>query len=188
MRHFYRCNDCLTVMATDEEIKRTADERGFMRYGVCAACDGWISYMGRVEHHRVWHTEHVCPCDGRCTGASGPSCDCQCGGVNHGSGMLVPVDKSGPMPRFMAPPDARRKAEEYTRLCDAFETAWQAKYGDIVARKSAGEYIRNFSFYLEALEEWKAYNKACAMKTHGGRNKRLAELTDRLSRVAACTA
>lgn len=26
------------------------------------------------------------PCDGRCINAHGPSCDCACGGKNHGSG------------------------------------------------------------------------------------------------------
>lgn len=30
--------------------------------------------------------DHVC--DSRCTGAIGHSCDCQCGGVNHGSAWL----------------------------------------------------------------------------------------------------
>jgi len=25
-------------------------------------------------------------CDGRCTGAVGPACDCKCGGENHGGG------------------------------------------------------------------------------------------------------
>jgi hypothetical protein len=28
-----------------------------------------------------------CPCDGRCTGARGHSCDCSCGGANHGSNL-----------------------------------------------------------------------------------------------------
>jgi hypothetical protein len=30
-------------------------------------------------------------CDGKCTGATGPNCDCICGGENHGTGRVVPI-------------------------------------------------------------------------------------------------
>lgn len=29
------------------------------------------------------------PCDGRCTSATGPNCDCSCGGRNHGLGKVA---------------------------------------------------------------------------------------------------
>lgn len=32
-------------------------------------------------------TDHKC--DARCTGSTGPVCDCSCGGKNHGSGHLA---------------------------------------------------------------------------------------------------
>ena len=35
------------------------------------------------------------PCDGRCTNASGPDCDCVCGGENHGSRRLVVIRSDG---------------------------------------------------------------------------------------------
>lgn len=52
----------------------------------------------------------------RCTGAVGPSCDCPCGGVNHGSGLLVLVEATTTVPRLTPPGDgaaARARAEAY---------------------------------------------------------------------------
>lgn len=36
----------------------------------------------------VTGTPNDTPCDARCTNAIGPSCDCSCGGKNHGGGYL----------------------------------------------------------------------------------------------------
>ena len=33
-------------------------------------------------------------CDGRCMSAIGPSCDCSCGGTNHGAGHGVRIEAS----------------------------------------------------------------------------------------------
>jgi hypothetical protein len=176
-RFFYRCEDCLTVVATNKEIMATRNERGYLRYAICGACEGRIEFMGRVERERLWTTGHECPCDGRCTGASGPSCDCQCGGKNHGTGRVVEVEKcAGGLPRVMTPPDAKQKADEYLALCEQYEAAWTVKYGEITERKRAGEYIGNFGFFLEGQYEWKAYSKACSLRTHAGRNKSLKAL------------
>jgi hypothetical protein len=48
-------------------------------------------FMGRVEGARLTRMESRTPCDGRCIGAVGPSCDCSCGGENHGMTRLVDV-------------------------------------------------------------------------------------------------
>lgn len=51
--------------------------------GAYMACKGCGTYVklepvrGRVVPEKV--------CDGRCMGATGPSCDCACGGKHHGS-------------------------------------------------------------------------------------------------------
>jgi len=45
--------------------------------------------MGIVHGEKWKKTEQRAPCDGRCTQAHGPTCDCQCGGVNHGTGRTV---------------------------------------------------------------------------------------------------
>ncbi len=33
-------------------------------------------------------------CDAKCYGATGPICDCVCGGVNHGAGIRVAFDNT----------------------------------------------------------------------------------------------
>jgi hypothetical protein len=45
--------------------------------------------MGQVKGDKYELIENRPACDGRCTHAHGPHCDCECGGVNHGTGMVV---------------------------------------------------------------------------------------------------
>jgi hypothetical protein len=45
-------------------------------------CGRWVgvkAIAGRVTEK---------PCGARCLGATGPACDCQCGGDNHGGGHV----------------------------------------------------------------------------------------------------
>ena len=85
MRHFYRCADCLSVVATDTKIQPVQCPRAITtRVGECAACGGAIEYMGQVHGDHLARTELRVPCHARCTGALGPHCECQCGGENHG--------------------------------------------------------------------------------------------------------
>jgi len=45
--------------------------------------------MGQVQGNHYVKTGMRAPCDGRCTHASGPHCDCSCHGANHGTGRFV---------------------------------------------------------------------------------------------------
>src|SRR3972149_350811 len=86
-RYYYRCRDCLGITAAD-----APDGRPLTRFGAevrCGACGGRVECMGRVERSRLVSTVSDSPCDGRCTGANGPNCDCRCRGKNHGSQMVV---------------------------------------------------------------------------------------------------
>ena len=59
-------------------------------------CKGYIlghKIMGKVYGSHLVTVTLAPPCDGRCTNAQGPSCDCLCGGANHGSKKLVEVLK-----------------------------------------------------------------------------------------------
>ena len=105
-RNFYRCGDCLSVVAVDGRRQRLS-----------CACGGTLEHMGRVEGDRLTKTQYLCPCDGRCTGALGPNCDCQCGGANHGSGRVVEVqvDAGRAVVRPQNWGQAQRIAEEYRR-------------------------------------------------------------------------
>jgi hypothetical protein len=48
--------------------------------------------MGRVRPDNTYvRVEERCACDHRCTNATGPNCDFQCGGVNHGTHRIVQV-------------------------------------------------------------------------------------------------
>lgn len=53
--------------------------------GGCERGEG--RFVGQIEFQRVNHkVRKAAPtkCNGACQGASGPNCDCECGGANHG--------------------------------------------------------------------------------------------------------
>lgn len=54
--------------------------QGDLEFGLCPTCHHAMKY-GVLDGTVV--EGHVC--DARCTSARGPSCDCSCGGKNHGS-------------------------------------------------------------------------------------------------------
>jgi hypothetical protein len=104
LRRYYRCTDCLDSFAT---VERATGCR-------CGACGGPIEYVGDVRRQLVVRPEQRCACDERCTGATGPHCDCRCGGVNHGTGRTVEVDRVvGRVVGQLAPAKCRARAEEY---------------------------------------------------------------------------
>lgn len=189
IRHCWRCADCLTVGFTTEFVESTRNERGFYHFAECGACGGDVEYMGPVnKHHQISHTETQPACDGRCTGAIGPSCDCQCGGENHGTGATVEVLKRVEgLPRIMMPSNARAKAETYRALVAEFRAAWDAKYSYATREKRAG-YVsaQTYAVYMRGQTVMSAFSKARAMRTHGGRNKRITALvTEIVDRRAA---
>ena len=75
--YYHKCNDCLTPFSSTERHIDLCD------------CDGCVTFMGQVNGNTYQQTANKPACDGRCTDACGPICDCQCGGVNHGTGRLV---------------------------------------------------------------------------------------------------
>lgn len=90
-RWFYRCRDCLAVVAIDSETPLRP--YWHVPQATCAACKGDMELMGRVsrDHAALVKDEERCACDARCTHAMGPNCDCKCGGENHGTGKVVEV-------------------------------------------------------------------------------------------------
>lgn len=81
--HYHKCDDCLTAFTTVEDHVDYCD------------CGGEISYMGEVQGSHYLVEKDKTPCDGRCTHACGPVCDCVCGGVNHGTGKILKVKEVG---------------------------------------------------------------------------------------------
>lgn len=191
LRYFYRCADCLGVAATETAIEPAKDAHGWpvqpaRLNAECGACAGRLEFMGEVYKQRLNNlVGYLCACDGKCTGAVGPSCDCQCGGENHGTGRVVPIITTGPIPRLMIPPDASQKALAYRALCDQFKAAWDARYRSLTERKrydrlDAGEFRR----YLEGQHTWATYSKARTGRTHAGRNKKLGALIEALKNTS----
>jgi len=75
--YYHKCNDCLTPFSSTERHIDLCD------------CDGAVTFMGQVQGDAYILTANKPACDGRCTHASGPHCDCACNGANHGSGRVV---------------------------------------------------------------------------------------------------
>jgi hypothetical protein len=179
-RYFYRCNDCLTVAVTEVELKPVYNDRGYAEYATCDACGGNCEYMGKTSGSFMVRTQLECPCDGRCTGAIGPSCDCSCGGENHGSGRLVEVVvEVGKLPRLKIAPDACKKAEEFRALVTQVKAAWDARYKRVFELKRES-YLNQgqYSLYCDGVRSWEAIRRAKSIAVHGTRMKRLAKLLE----------
>ncbi len=54
----------------------------YYAFGQCAGCSGW-HYAERMIKRPSSPSGHVC--GGKCRAARGPSCECSCGGSNHGA-------------------------------------------------------------------------------------------------------
>lgn len=181
--HYYRCRECLSVVTTREAIVRvrvpipgapppavTTREVRFSRCD-CVPEGGQFEYMGRVEQQkeRLVIDGLQAPCDGRCTNAPGPLCDCRCRGENHGTQRLVEVvTDAGPVPRLKSPCPAR--ATEYHEAVENL-------------KRVAGENGFAHSFAVT-----KALGKATKARTHVGRITALRDGEDRvraMARVAA---
>lgn len=169
-RFYYRCPDCLSVVALDSERSPTAP--------TCAVCDVRMEGMGRVARERLVRDELRCPCDDRCTCAAGPNCSCKCGGENHGSGLLVVVQiDAGGIPR-VTPPDARAtvRRDEYRAAVRRAEDRMPGE--DEAARKARGEWLegRAAEDYFERLRMKRELRRIRGLRTHHGRMRALARL------------
>lgn len=194
-RHFYRCEDCLSVVAVETKLP---EERGRWSGRMectakCGACGAHIEYMGETRYTVGGHEyamryptgEFKPACDGKCIGAVGPNCDCQCGGENHGTGNCVEIFHDSGVPKVRMPEGARAKADAYRALVQSIDAAWDARYGDVTRRKRAGEWINNFQHYQDGQNVRVSLSKARALRTHAGRNKRLHQILTALTGAPA---
>jgi hypothetical protein len=84
--------------------------------------------MGEVHADKYKKMGTKAACDGRCTHASGPVCDCFCGGVNHGTGKLVQcVIAEGKTKIVGLSPEDVERAENYRSLKKYAEDIYAAK-------------------------------------------------------------
>lgn len=119
-RWFLKCRSCKKPWAADVSDSRHVAGYVFhvsnpqlrdISYGPCPHCGDTPTadelrqgkqhgVMGKVSRNRLINYQFAPPCDGRCTNARGPNCDCQCGGKNHGNQRLVEAQSdAGAIPK-----------------------------------------------------------------------------------------
>lgn len=184
-RHFYRCNDCLSVVATEAKIAevRNPDTWRMELKATCDACEGRMEYMGETVSmfNTGWLSKQtgVQPaCDGKCIGATGPNCDCKCGGENHGSGKVVPVFEQFGIPRLQVPKEAGAKADAYRALLNEFRELYAAKIKPLQDRRIQGDWLEagQFARLTAGQRLHQGFIMAKHGRTHASRNKKLAAL------------
>lgn len=145
---YFKCLDCLAAFTSTEA-----------KVDVCA-CGGKVECMGKVFGASFVRTEERCACDKRCTHAAGPSCDCACGGVNHGTGKMVEVVlESG---KLVAKGANLKVAEEWRAMKAEVDAAFQKRWGGVDEAKAAGEFVSR-----ELWDGWFRARKAMAAAKSG---------------------
>ena len=126
-RAFFRCLDCLSVFAVDGDTgyNNGADLPN-------CPCSGDVLFLGYTAHKPVYRREEVSACDGRCTEARGNSCDCVCGGDNHGQGRVAIL-----VTREDLPTAPRQKIIDY-----AYGESYRARRAAILAAFPEIEQVR----------------------------------------------
>lgn len=170
-RHFYKCPLCLAVCAIETEHQI---------FPSCQHCSTALEYMGRVERDNLVKDHVRCACDGRCTGAVGPKCDCHCGGVNHGTGAVVRFTTIEGKIVAETQPTAKQisEAREFIATRDAALDEWRR----LNAAKNAGYIPRDQFMRWLALD--RAISHARKLRSHAGRMKALSAVGHKPARVA----
>lgn len=102
-RWFFKCVKCKQPWALDLLLDGTFHRDSRLRQladDPCPLCHQQHSrarfgfqtsrVMGLVGPKNRWYrVVSDTPCDGRCTNAKGPSCDCPCKGANHGTSRVI---------------------------------------------------------------------------------------------------
>lgn len=164
-RTYLRCRACLTTVVVEGKVDADA---------ACGGCGGTFSVVGKVKGKAVFRDELRCACDGRCTNAPGPACDCSCGGANHGTGRVVTVEVEAgrAVVRTPDPATAAARAAEYRAALAAADAAIVARHGRDLERYKAGEFLPRPTW--DAIERDRAARRhAAGLKTH---SKRVAAL------------
>lgn len=185
-RWFVRCVDCLSVYALDMDVLpreyRVVEGRKVHAIAADCACGGSVEEMGYVrctEASRLSTDIQRSPCDGRCTNARGPICDCPCGGANHGTHALVTIVRdAGPRPRLSGDPDekAMLQAQEWRDTLAKVGATLETRHAPVLATKRAGRYVSDWRAYSAWAADVRNVGKARKARTHAGRMAVLAAL------------
>jgi len=192
-RFFFRCLDCLSTMAVEfprYETGRIAREAGYnlrdkpaldwlqQSPAPACGCGGALSLMGRVTLARLAWNSHRLACDARCQSATGPSCNCACGGDHHGTHAVVAVSVDAGRVPTIKPANLERsiaRAQEFRAAKAAAKASILAEFGDVETARRAGIFVEGERYWgwRNARE---AYAAAKVLKTHKGRLAALARV------------
>jgi|GEM_PF-6649859 hypothetical protein len=173
--HYFRCDDCLSAMTVKDSAlpgqAKTCE-------GFCV-CGGPVHYIGRV--HESWYEKigQKAPCDGRCTRASGPACNCRCMGKNHGTGKLVDVVvEEGKIRVTSFDQESIDKGNAWRALREEFSREFERVWGEMMtASKSYScSYTQRYDFQKYA----ELFDKALKMRVYSRRLKRVEALLNEL--------
>lgn len=169
MLYYHKCNDCLTAFSSTERKIDYCD------------CNGDVSYMGQVHGDQYIKTEDRPPCDGRCTHASGPHCDCQCGGANHGTGKLVQtVVAQGKVKAVGLTEQDIERADMYRKLRDYADNIYTQRWCQESSGSGSNQQITSFrqqygDDYRLRIQAKRELDKIKKMKVYDARTKALVE-------------
>ena len=154
MLYYHKCLHCLTAFASTEAHVDICD------------CEGPVMFMGRVHGDKWEKVEQRSVCDGRCTEAHGPHCDCECGGANHGTGRTVQTVVAEGKVKVVNPNDdileEMKRGYKFRELRDAAENI----YGKLFPRSAP-------LWSYEARVARSELNKALGLKIYDRRHNEL---------------
>jgi len=159
-RHFYRCVDCLELTVIDGE----------QRYEILCDCGARLDYVGHVHRNVLVIDTERSACDDRCTSATGPHCDCGCGGENHGTNRVVHIQIiTGAVPQVTARANLATRCAQVAAwrraILEARERADAATHGTISAMQR-GQWIKDKALWWRAKDYQDAIRKAAAYQSH----------------------
>lgn len=166
--YYHKCDDCLTAFSTDVALVDFCD------------CNGTVTLMGEVRGDKFVKIEDKPACDGRCTHASGPMCDCLCGGVNHGTGKMVKtVVVQGKVKAVDLSEEDVNRAHVYRRIRDATQVAFDEKFSSVESNIKSGIRV-DYPLYCAFVREKRALEKAIGLRQHWPRIKALGDIYSKL--------
>lgn len=156
-RWFWRCSDCLRVVAVNERVGEAK----------CGVCNGRMECMGQVIGSTLATVGTACACDARCTHAKGPNCECSCGGENHGTGAVVEVIRVvGTIPQL--------GGTGTKNTADEFRTGLAVIERELNHLLSLNRWLSNDEYSRKCRLE-RVVRKARSLRTHAARMRLIRE-------------
>lgn len=161
--YYHKCNDCLTPFSSVERHIDFCD------------CNGDVTFMGVVQGEKYVQTANKPACDGRCTHASGPMCDCACNGANHGTGRMVSVViKEGKVQAVGLSEEDIERAQKFRAFRDYAEKQYKEMYGSIATEIKAGGFVSR-DRYVPMTQARSELDKILALRVYEKRHTQLTE-------------